>query len=107
MAAQNVLAGDVSLAQWHEIARLNPEETMLLDVRESAERERGAIPGSVHIPLGQLRARLNELPRDKEIIVHCQTGQRSYFACRILTQRGFRARNLAGSFRTWNAAQAD
>ncbi|MBM3890263.1 MAG: pyridine nucleotide-disulfide oxidoreductase, partial [Verrucomicrobia bacterium] len=107
MAGQNVLAGDVALAQWHEIAELDPEQMLLLDVREAAERERGSIPGSIHIPLGQLRSRLGELPRDKEIIAHCQSGQRSYYACRILMQHGFRARNLAGSYRTWNAAQAD
>jgi rhodanese-related sulfurtransferase len=53
-----------------------------------------------------LRSRLAELPRDREIIVHCQSGQRSYFACRLLQQNGFQVRNLAGSYRTWQAAQA-
>ncbi len=104
MAAQNVLAGDVQLAQWNEMAFLDARKSMLLDVRRSDERARGFISGSVHIPLDQVRARMNELPRDREIIVHCQSGQRSYFACRILTQHGFRARNLSGSFRTWKTA---
>jgi NADPH-dependent 2,4-dienoyl-CoA reductase/sulfur reductase-like enzyme/rhodanese-related sulfurtransferase len=101
MVAQNVLAGDVGLAQWNE---LNPD-ALLLDVRRDDERAKGFIPGSIHIPLDQLRARLGELPKDREIIVHCQTGQRSYYACRILSQRGFRVRNLTGSYRTWQAAQ--
>jgi rhodanese-related sulfurtransferase len=104
MAAQNVLVGDVQLAQWNEVALLDARKSLLLDVRRPDERAKGFIPGSVHIPLDQVRARMNELPRDREIIVHCQSGQRSYFACRILTQNGFRARNLSGSFRTWKTA---
>jgi rhodanese-related sulfurtransferase len=57
----------------------------------------------MHIPLGQLRERLGELPRDRRILVHCQSGQRSYNAARILMQRGFAVRNLAGSYKTWKA----
>ncbi len=106
MAAQNVLAGDVQLAQWSEVASLDPKQTVLLDVRRDDERAKGFIPGSIHIPLDEVRARMNELPRDREIIVHCQSGQRSYFACRILSQHGFRVRNLTGSFRTWKTATA-
>jgi len=106
MAAQNVLAGDVQLAQWTEVASFNPKETILLDVRRPEERAKGSIPGSMHIPLDQIRARMNELPRDREIVVHCQSGQRSYFAGRILAQHGFRVRNLTGSFRTWKTATA-
>ncbi len=106
MAAQNVLAGDVQLAQWNEVASLDPRRTVLLDVRRPDERAKGFIPGSLHIPLDQVRARMHDLPRDKEIIVHCLSGQRSYFACRILAQNGFRVRNLTGSFRTWKTATA-
>jgi NADPH-dependent 2,4-dienoyl-CoA reductase/sulfur reductase-like enzyme/rhodanese-related sulfurtransferase len=104
MAAQNVLAGDVQLAQWSDIASIDPRQTVLLDVRRSDERAKGSIPGSIHIPLDQVRARMSELPRDREIIVHCQSGQRSYFACRILSQHRFRVRNLTGSWRTWKTA---
>jgi rhodanese-related sulfurtransferase len=96
----------VALAQWHEVARLDPQRQVLLDVRRATERTQGALPGSRHIPLDELRARLNELPRDREIIVHCQSGQRSYFACRMLAQHGFHVRNLAGSYRTWQAQNA-
>jgi rhodanese-related sulfurtransferase len=106
MAAQNVLAGDVQLAQWSEIAMLDPNTTLVLDVRGGGERNGGAIPGSHHIPLDELRSRLGELPKDREIIAHCQSGLRSYIACRILTQHGFSARNLAGSYRTWKTATA-
>ena len=55
-------------------------------------------PGAVNIPLGQLRARLGELPRDREILVICRSGQRAYYATRILLQHGFQARNLSGGF---------
>jgi NADPH-dependent 2,4-dienoyl-CoA reductase/sulfur reductase-like enzyme/rhodanese-related sulfurtransferase len=104
MAAQNVLTGDVQLSQWNEIAEIDPKQTVLLDVRNHAERARGFIPGSIHIPLDEIRARMNELPRDREIVVTCMTGQRSYFACRILAQHGFRVQNLTGSYRTWRIA---
>lgn len=104
MAAENVLAGDVALAQWHEVADFNPKATFVLDVRTDTERQAGAIPGSFHIPLHQLRSRLSELPKDREIVVSCQSGQRSYFAARLLDQRGFRVRNLTGSYRTWKMA---
>jgi rhodanese-related sulfurtransferase len=105
MAAQNVLAGDVALAQWNEVALLDPRTTLLLDVRDLDERAGGFIPGSTHIPLDELRQRLGELPRDHEIITYCQSGQRSYNAARILSQHGFRVRNLTGSYRTWRATQ--
>jgi NADPH-dependent 2,4-dienoyl-CoA reductase/sulfur reductase-like enzyme/rhodanese-related sulfurtransferase len=104
MATQDVLAGDVQLAQWNEITSLDPKLTVLLDVRRADERVKGFIPGSIHIPLDEIRSRMNELPRDREIIVYCQSGQRSYFACRILAQNGFRAHNLTGGFQTWNTA---
>lgn len=105
MAAQNVLAGDVAVAQWPEMASFDAKSTVLLDVRRDDERAKGFIPGSIHIPLDQLRSRLEELPRDREIVVYCQSGQRSYYAARILTQRGYRVRNLTGSYRTWKTAQ--
>jgi rhodanese-related sulfurtransferase len=105
MAAQNVLAGDVALAQWNEVALLDPRTTLLLDVRCPDERARGFIPGSTHIPLDELRQRLTELPRDREIIAYCESGQRSYNAARILSQHGFRVRNLTGPYRTWRATQ--
>jgi NADPH-dependent 2,4-dienoyl-CoA reductase/sulfur reductase-like enzyme/rhodanese-related sulfurtransferase len=105
MVAQNVVKGDVAVAQWREVASLDSRTTVLLDVRRPDERARGAIPGSFHIPLDELRSRMDELPRDRDIVVYCQTGQRSYIAARLLGQHGFRARNLTGSYRTWEAAQ--
>ena len=54
------------------------------------------MPGAVNIPLDQLRARLGELPRDREIHVICRSGQRAYYATRVLLQNGFNARNISG-----------
>jgi NADPH-dependent 2,4-dienoyl-CoA reductase/sulfur reductase-like enzyme/rhodanese-related sulfurtransferase len=104
MIGQNVRRGLVRLAQWHEI---RPEAPfVVLDVRGTGERAAGAIPGSIHIPLDELRSRLAELPRDREIVVHCAGGQRSYYAARILAQNGFKVRNLTGAFRTWKTANS-
>ncbi len=105
MAAQNVLAGDVALVQWDEVAALDPGTTLLLDVRSPEELAAGSIPGSLHIPLDELRVRLSELPRDRGIVAYCHSGQRSYIAARMLAQHGFRVRNLAGAYRTWLAAR--
>ncbi len=104
MAAQNILAGDVMVAQWHDIPALQESGAIVLDVRDDTEREAGAIPGSVGIPLAELRKRLAELPKDRLLLVHCASGQRSYNACRALMQHGYQCRNLAGSFKTWKAA---
>jgi NADPH-dependent 2,4-dienoyl-CoA reductase/sulfur reductase-like enzyme/rhodanese-related sulfurtransferase len=105
MAAQNMRRELVQHAQWTELARAHPIPAIILDVRDASERESGSIPNSIHIPLVELRSRLGELPRDREIIAHCATGQRSYAACRVLMQHGFRCRNLAGSYRTWKTAR--
>jgi NADPH-dependent 2,4-dienoyl-CoA reductase/sulfur reductase-like enzyme/rhodanese-related sulfurtransferase len=100
MIAANVLRGDAELAPWAEIGST---EAFLLDVREPGEFAVGAIPGAVNIPLGQLRARLGELPREREIWVNCAVGQRAYYACRILAQHGLQAKNLSGGFGTYRA----
>lgn len=102
MIGDNVRAGRVSLAQWHELANMS-DTTQLLDVRDDAEVARGTIPGAMHISLNQLRSRLSELPREKELLVFCQSGQRSYNACRILMQHGFACRNVSGAYKTWSA----
>ncbi len=91
MVAADVLRGDMPLSHWN-----SAEKGFLLDVREPMELAVEHAPGTVNIPLGQLRARLDELPRDREILVICRSGQRAYYATRILLQKGFKARTLAG-----------
>ncbi len=91
MVAADVLRGDMPLVHWDATA-----EGFLLDVREPVELVVEHVPGAVNIPLGQLRARLGELPRDQEILVICRSGQRAYMATRILLQNGFNARDISG-----------
>lgn len=91
MVAANVLKGDMPLSHWDAA-----KDEFLLDVREPMELAVEQVPGVVNIPMGQLRARLGELPRDREILIICRSGQRAYTATRILLQNGFKARNLAG-----------
>jgi NADPH-dependent 2,4-dienoyl-CoA reductase/sulfur reductase-like enzyme/rhodanese-related sulfurtransferase len=98
MAAANVLRGDVKLAPWGE---LTAAKSLILDVREAHEYAAGHIEGAVNLPLGELRQRLGELPRDREIWVNCAVGQRSYYALRLLAQHGFQVRNLSGGYLTW------
>ncbi len=68
----------------------------LLDVRDAFELAVEAVPGAMNIPLSELRGRLGELPRDKEINVICRSGQRAFAATRILMQNGFKAKNISG-----------
>ena len=105
MASQNLLAGLVRVAQWYDVPKLLESGAVIVDVREPGEREGGILPGSLSIPLGELRSRLGELPKDREILAHCASGQRSYNACRILMQHGFKCWNLTGSYKTWKAAR--
>lgn len=91
MVAADVLRGDMPLVHWGT-ARAG----FLLDVREPMELAVENVPEALDIPLGQLRARLGELPRDREIHVICRSGQRAYLATRILLQNGFKARNISG-----------
>ena len=79
----------------------------LLDVRTPAEYEKGAIDGTVNIPLDSLRQRLSELDVQKPVYVNCQSGLRSYLACRILMQHGFTCYNLAGGWRLYHSVTSD
>jgi NADPH-dependent 2,4-dienoyl-CoA reductase/sulfur reductase-like enzyme/rhodanese-related sulfurtransferase len=98
MIAANVVRGDTQIAPWD---KLDSTEAFLLDVRQPSEFDAGSIPGSVNIPLGQLRSRMSELPTDREIWINCGVGQRAYYACRILSQHGLHTRNLSGGYSTY------
>jgi len=98
--AANVLRGDVALWQPEELAQLGPDQ-MLVDVRTFQENANGTIPGAICAPVDELRERLDDLPRDKELLVFCQVGLRGYIAARLLSQEGFRVRNLSGGYRRY------
>ncbi|MBL7220604.1 MAG: FAD-dependent oxidoreductase [Phycisphaerae bacterium] len=100
--ASNVLSGDVKLCHTPDL--IDPRgDQVLLDVRTIAEVDAAAIDHAVNIPLDDLRGRLAELPRDKELLVFCAVGLRGYLACRILSQNGFACRNLTGGYKTYQA----
>lgn len=84
-----------------ETVLADPGRTLLVDVRTPTEFAAGRLPGAVNIPVDELRDRLAEIPRDRDVTVYCQVGQRGYLATRILLQHGYRVRNLAGGFKTW------
>ena len=91
MVAGDVLRGDMPLTHWDSGA-----DGFLLDVRQPEELALESVAGAVNIPLPELRARLSELPKDREIHVICRTGLRAYYATRILLQNGFKARDISG-----------
>ncbi|MBN2099044.1 MAG: FAD-dependent oxidoreductase [Dehalococcoidia bacterium] len=100
MIAANVMRGDAPVAHWKDITG---SKALVLDVREPGEFKMGHLEGAVNIPLNSLRVRMNELPRDKEILVYCAVGQRSYYASRALRLHGFNARNISGGMRSYHA----
>ncbi len=102
--AANVLRGDAKVMTWDQVDRLDRNQTTILDVRLPEELTLGRIDGSIHIPLQHLRAKLNEIPKDRPVLVYCQTGHRSYFATRALNQLGFDAFNLTGGYKTYSHA---
>ena len=85
------------------IARIN-ERFPDVKIVALTSSDDGTIAQAVNIPLDDLRDRLAELPRDKELLVFCAIGPRGYLACRILSQNGFACRNLTGGYKTYKAA---
>ncbi len=102
---ENLLEGTVKQFHWQEAAGLLEAGHALVDVRTPAEYAQGHIDGAVNIPVDDLRGRLDELDPRKPVYVYCQSGQRSYLACRILTGRGFAASHLAGGYRLYASAR--
>ncbi|PYY25772.1 FAD-dependent oxidoreductase [Paenibacillus illinoisensis] len=104
-AAENIMAGRVKTFTYDQLSMRQPEQTILLDVRSELEHRNGHIPGSLNIPVDELRERMDELDVSKEIWVYCQVGLRGYTATQILRQHGFNVKNLSGGFKTYRQAQ--
>ena len=103
---QNTREGLVKNFHWHDVASLPDDDSIIrLDVRTKKEVSRGAIPGFINIPLDELRDNLHQLDQNKPIYVHCQSGLRSYIACRILSGNGYDCYNLSGGYRLWKSIQ--
>ena len=98
--ACNYLTGDVELCHFDDIVN-KTDNQVVLDVRTEKEFENGVIPDSILIPLDSLRDRLDEVPADKELLVTCQAGLRGYIACRILSQKNYKCKNLSGGYKTY------
>jgi NADPH-dependent 2,4-dienoyl-CoA reductase/sulfur reductase-like enzyme/rhodanese-related sulfurtransferase len=91
MVAADVLRDDMPVAHWSD-----NDDALYLDVREAPELAVESVENAVNIPLRLLRERLDELPKDRQINVFCRSGQRSYYATRLLLQNGFNVKNLSG-----------
>ncbi|MDX9701828.1 MAG: FAD-dependent oxidoreductase [Candidatus Auribacterota bacterium] len=102
--AANHLRGDMGICHSQDIKH-HEKQQIPLDVRTQVEYDRGSISGSKHIPLDELRGRLDELDKDAEYLVFCQVGLRGYLACRILDQNGFKSKNLIGGCKTYHMVQ--
>lgn len=104
--AENILNKKSRIIQWRELAEL-PADTIRIDVRTHDEYKLGTIPRFINIPVDELREHLDELPKEKPIVVTCAVGLRGYLAYRILVQNGFKhVRNLSGGYKTWSVATA-
>lgn len=102
--AENIITGKMKQFFWSDVETLPHDNSVtLLDTRTVTEVERGKIDGFVNIPLDSLRERMNEIPKDKPVYVHCHSGLRSYIACRILQGNGYECYNLAGGWRLYES----
>ena len=110
---ENILESTMKQIHWDEALGIASTNTkaVILDTRTQAEFNRGHIEGTcnpiLHIPVDELRSRLSEIPSDKQLLVHCATGVRSYIACRILMQNGFNCTNIAGGYTLYAALYKD
>ena len=104
MIAANALRGDAPVAHWADV---RSSQAYVLDVRERHEFALGHVEGANNIPLHSLRGSMSELPRDREILVYCAVGLRSYYASRALRLNGFSARNISGGVKTYHSASGE
>ncbi|MBR6777619.1 MAG: FAD-dependent oxidoreductase [Clostridia bacterium] len=106
--AENIISGKQKQFFWHDVDLLLRDGSVyLLDTRTPAEYARSNIEGFVNIPLDSLRQRIDEIPTDKPVYVHCHSGHRSYIACRILSAHGIDCYNLAGGWRLYDSVTSD
>ncbi len=103
--AQNILEGEVKVIQWNELDKLDKATSLIIDTRTSSEYEMGHIDGAVNIPVDEMRDRLSEIPKDKQLVLYCAIGYRGYLATQILKHNGYQGvYNLSGGYRTHSTA---
>jgi len=98
--AQNVLAGRMDVLTTDEFMAYDRENTTVLDVRTEIEYNNGHVEDAINIPVDNLRERIGELDKNKEIIEYCQVGLRGYVAARVLSQNDFKVKNLTGGYKS-------
>ncbi len=101
--AGNIVNGSVETIQWGEVADRAAAGSFLLDVRTVKEYKAGTVEGAYNVPVDEIRDRLDEIPKDKEIMLYCRAGLRSYIGCRILSQNGYKIKNISGGYLTYEA----
>lgn len=106
--SQNVILDLSKTVQWHQVDALIEEGAFFVDVRDSSEvRSLGKIKGALNIPIDELRSRLDEIPKDKKIVLYCQSGTRSYNAEQMLRPLGYDCYNLDGSYSIYSNTQKE
>ncbi len=102
--AANILRKEVETVRWEQLEQLVTGGASVLDVRTAKELAKfGAVEGSLNIPLDDIRKRLDEIPKDRDVLIYCQSGQRSYVANRILCQKGYKVKNISGGYKSYEA----
>lgn len=103
--AENIINGNMDIVLWDEIDTV--KNAIILDVRDELELTLGSIENAINIPVNELRDRLDELDKRKEILIYCAIGIRGYIAARILEQKGYKARNLIGGYNFYKCVIKD
>ncbi len=103
--AENMASGLLKTAQWNQTQELRSAGYQLIDVRTPSEFNNGSIPGSVNIPVDEIRDRVSEIKK-LPILVNCQVGQRGHTATMLLKELGFDATNLDGGYLTYSNSPA-
>lgn len=104
--ADNVLKGRMPFVTWRDLQGVNPDESVIVDVRTPDEFSMGHIPEAINIPLDELRERIWELPKAKSLYIYCAIGLRAYLATKILLASGYQPQNLLGGYKTYWSATA-
>lgn len=105
--AANIISGKMPVIYWREIDSLDRSKVQIIDTRTPAEFELGTINGAVNIPVDDIRERINEIDKNKPVVVFCAVGLRGYIAARILMANGYDVRNLSGGYKTYQLATQD
>ena len=106
--AENLITGKVKQFYYEDVASLPRDGSVfLLDARTPEEYASGCAEGFVNIPVDELRERIAEIPKGKPVYVMCQSGVRSYIACRILTGMGHDCYNFAGGYRFYSMVEQE